>query len=415
MRYDAIVVGARCAGASTAMLLARRGLRVLVVERARYGSDTLSTLALMRGAVLQLLRWGVLERVRDTGAPAIRSTSFQYGDETIELAIKARDGVEALYAPRRKVLDALLEDAAVAAGAEIWHGVRLIDVMRTKEGRVSGAIIEDSGRGLLQVEAEIVIGADGARSTLARLVGAEMTRTGRHASGVVYGFWSGLGQRGNAWSFSSSNGGNGGSGAGAIATHDGETLVFASVSAGRFHAEIQRDIERGFQRVLRECAPELARRVAGATRLGVLRGFAGQVGFFRKCYGPGWALVGDAGYFKDPITAHGMTDALRDAELLARGVVHGTDRALADYQEARDALSLPLFRITDEIASYAWDFDRVKALHVEMSAEMNREVKALVELERVPWSPKRGDSAFGDLAGGVRVTERRWAIAKPAC
>src|SRR5262245_11924768 len=100
-RYDAIVVGARCAGAATAMLLARRGLKVLVFDRDRRGADTLSTLAIMRAGVLQLHRWGLLDEVRASGAQAIRSTSFVYGDEAITVPIKPRDGVDALYAPRR--------------------------------------------------------------------------------------------------------------------------------------------------------------------------------------------------------------------------------------------------------------------------------------------------------------------------
>ncbi|MDX1390643.1 MAG: FAD-dependent monooxygenase, partial [Acidobacteriota bacterium] len=122
-KYDAVVVGARVAGASTAMLLAQSGLKVLVVERGRYGSDTLSTLALMRGGVLQLARWGVLDAVREAGTPPIHATSFHYGDDVVEVAIKPRDGVDALYSPRRTVLDRLLADAAVEAGAEIRYGV----------------------------------------------------------------------------------------------------------------------------------------------------------------------------------------------------------------------------------------------------------------------------------------------------
>ncbi|MCH8254322.1 MAG: FAD-dependent monooxygenase, partial [Gemmatimonadetes bacterium] len=117
-RYDVIIAGARCAGASTAMLLARRGLRVLVIDPTSRGSDTLSTHALMRGGVLQLHRWGLLDAIRAAGTPAIPKTSFHYGEETIEVSIKERDGVDALYAPRRTVLDAVLVDAAVAAGAE---------------------------------------------------------------------------------------------------------------------------------------------------------------------------------------------------------------------------------------------------------------------------------------------------------
>ena len=134
-RYDAVVVGARCAGAATAMLLARHGLSVLLVDRDRHGADTLSTLALMRAGVLQLHRWGLLDRVRAAGTPPISSTSFIYGDETITVPIKPRDGVDALYAPRRTLLDALLADAASDAGADVVtaRGSSTSSVPRTDE------------------------------------------------------------------------------------------------------------------------------------------------------------------------------------------------------------------------------------------------------------------------------------------
>src|SRR5262245_16251873 len=128
--YDVIVVGARVAGASTAMLLARQGLRVLVVDRDRYGADTLSTHALMRGSVFLLSRWGVLDRVMEAGTPPIRQTRFDYGSESVTVNIKPSSGVEALYAPRRTVLDRMLADAAEAAGAEIRYGLSVIGMLR---------------------------------------------------------------------------------------------------------------------------------------------------------------------------------------------------------------------------------------------------------------------------------------------
>src|SRR5688572_29646556 len=109
--FDAVVVGSRCAGAATAMLLARAGQRVLVVDRGEYGADILSTHALMRGAVLQLRHWGLLPRIVDAGTPAVRSTTFHFGADTLLVAIKAKYGVDALYAPRRTVLDPILVDA----------------------------------------------------------------------------------------------------------------------------------------------------------------------------------------------------------------------------------------------------------------------------------------------------------------
>jgi 2-polyprenyl-6-methoxyphenol hydroxylase-like FAD-dependent oxidoreductase len=131
-RYDAIVVGARCAGAATAMLLARRGLSVLLFDRDRRGADTLSTLAMMRAGVLQLRRWGLLEQLRETGAPDIRSTSFVYGDEVITVPIKPRDGVNAL-APRRRCSIHCWptprrprgRTCGTVRGSPIWSGARV--------------------------------------------------------------------------------------------------------------------------------------------------------------------------------------------------------------------------------------------------------------------------------------------------
>jgi hypothetical protein len=156
--YDAIVVGARCAGAATALLLARRGLDVLLLEQGARGADTLSTLALMRGGVLQLARWGLLDAIRDAGTPAIRTTTFHYDGEPVAIRIKPRDGVDALYAPRRTLLDPLLADAAEAAGAQVVYGVRCADLVRDDHGRVRGVVVEGRDRVPRPVAAGIVIG-----------------------------------------------------------------------------------------------------------------------------------------------------------------------------------------------------------------------------------------------------------------
>src|SRR5262245_12937177 len=188
--YDVVIVGARCAGAATAMLLARRGLRVLAIDRGHYGSDTVPIHALMRAGVVQLSRWGVLDGIKAAGTPVIRSTSFHYGDEVVEVQIKPKDDVDGLYAPRRTVIDRLLVDAARRAGAEVAFETQLIDLVRAANGRVCGVRLRDGHEGERQVSAELVIGADGVRSTLARLVGAECYRTGRHATGVIFSYWS---------------------------------------------------------------------------------------------------------------------------------------------------------------------------------------------------------------------------------
>ncbi len=371
--YDVVIVGARCAGAATALLLARAGRRVLVIDRGRYGTDALSTHALMRGAILQLHRWKVLPAVRAAGTPAVREATFFYGDEPVTVPIKPRDGVDALYAPRRHVLDRLLVDAASAAGAEIVYGLRLQALQRSDTGRVIGAVLEDEFGGVHRVSSRMVVGADGLHSTVARLVDARTYRTGRHATGVMYGHWSGLDVRGYEWYFAP------GLSVGAIPTNDGQTCVFVSVPAAAFTSLFahQDSSTAAFRGVLSKLAPKVAGQI-GRAAPARLQGFPGHVGFFRQPHGPGWALVGDAGYFKDPLTSHGITDALRDAELLATAIDDGSDAALADYQDQRDAVSVELFEATDAIASFDWNLESVRILHEKLAKAMSREVTQLV-------------------------------------
>jgi menaquinone-9 beta-reductase len=375
--YDAVVVGARAAGAATAMLLARSGLDVLLVEQGVRGADTTSTLALMRGGVLQLARWGLLDAVRASGTPAIRTTTFHYGGDPVEIRIKPRDGVDALYAPRRTVLDPLLADAAASAGADVLYRVRFKDLLRDARGRVCGVVLEDGDRTVRRVSAGIVIGADGLGSTVARRVGAEPYRRGPHASAVIYGFVPGLDVEGYHWHFAP------GASAGAIPTTGGDVLVFASMPRERFVRDARLDLPATFHAVLQAAAPALGAAVRLVPPRVPLRGFAGHHGLFRPAWGPGWALVGDAGYFKDPLTSHGITDALRDATLVARAVVTGSDAALAEYQAIRDELSVRLFDITDAIASFDWNMERLQALHKTMSDEMAKEVIYLRGLHEV--------------------------------
>lgn len=375
-RYDIVVAGARCAGAATAMLLARQGLKVLVVDRGRYGTDTMSTHALMRGGVLQLHHWGLLDQIREAGTPLVKTTSFYYGDEALPIPIKARDGIDGLYAPRRFVIDRLLVDAARHSGAEVCFGTRLVELRRA-DGRVVGAVLRGADGALHEIDAGIVVGADGGRSTVARLVGAEMYRQAEYSTGNVYGYWDGLGIDGYHWYFRPGVAG------GAIATNDGRTLIFVSVPTDRFRERFARGLEAGFEAALAECAPGVAEQVARARQGEPLLAFRGVKGYFRQSHGPGWALVGDAGYFKDPLTAHGMTDAFIDAEVLANAIATGGDAALAEYQRLRDERAAGLFEATDQIASFHWDLDSVKTLHHSLSEAMKHELGFLPRRSRL--------------------------------
>jgi flavin-dependent dehydrogenase len=325
VKVDAVIVGARCAGAATALLLARGGARVVVLDKGRYGTDTLSTHALMRGAVLQLSRWGLLPAIVEHGTPAVTATTFEYSQGAVTVPIEPKYGVDALYAPRRILLDGLLSAAAVESGAEVVYGVHVDGVLTAPDGRVRGVTATANGR-RHEVEADLVIGADGLYSTIARHVHAAAVLTGTHAVGTLYSYWTGLNESAAyRWVFRP------GGSVGAIPTNDA-TCVFASIPSARFRHEVRGDSTAAYRRLLREICPEFADRLDGATHVEAVHGFGGHPGFIRRSTGPGWALVGDAGYFKDPATAHGITDALRDAELLSRAVLTGTTAAMHDFE-----------------------------------------------------------------------------------
>jgi flavin-dependent dehydrogenase len=383
--YDVIVVGARAAGAATAMLLARAGLDVLVVDRMQHGQDTTSTHSLMRGGVLQLHRWGLLDDVIAAGTPAVRQTTFHVGDEKFAIGLKSLHGVDALYAPRRTVLDPIIADAAMSAGAEVRFGVTVRGLTRRLDGRVRGIVAHDDRGVPFEATAALVVGADGLGSNVARWVDAAVERSASSASAFAYGYWTGMETEGFELYFRP------GASAGAVATNDGATCVFVGTQPHRFRRELMKDPMKGFMKIMRDAAPELADRLPAAFGpTPPLTRFPGRPGRMRRAFGPGWALVGDAGYYKDPITAHGLTDALRDAELLARAiiasVVDGDDEAtaLAEYQAVRDRLAEDLWVTTDAIASYEWDATEIGALLMQVSAAMQDEVEHLAALDPMP-------------------------------
>ena len=373
--YDAVVVGARAAGAATARLLARSGLSVLLVDRCRYGADTLSTHALMRGGVLQLHRWGLLEQVIAAGTPPVRKATFRYDGQVVDVPIKPSYGVDALYAPRRTVLDPILVDAAEAAGAEVRFGISVAEVDRDGCGRVSGVAGRSREGAEFRAGARIVVGADGFRSTVAARVGAPAERVGTGVGATTYGYWPGLDIAGYEWNFRPD------AASGVIPTNDGLTCVFASATARR----IGRGGPVPLLEILGETDSDLAGRLATTAPPEMLT-FTGVRGYLRRSWGPGWALVGDAGYFKDPLSAHGLTDALRDADLLARAVVSvlrdGAEEpeALSAYQANRDALSGAMFDVIDEIAGHRWTDAEIGGLLMRLNAAMSDEVDALAEL-----------------------------------
>jgi 2-polyprenyl-6-methoxyphenol hydroxylase-like FAD-dependent oxidoreductase len=373
--YDVVVVGARIAGASTAMLLARQGLRVLVVDRSRRGADTLSTHALMRPAVYLLNRWGLLDAIRDAGTPPIRTTSFHYGDAAVDIDITPSDGVDALYAPRRTVVDRVLVDAAVVAGADVRFSVSFQGVVRDETGRVCGVRLRTPTE-TISVRSALVVGADGVYSSVARAIEAPTVLECSYASGVVYAYFEGLDRDRNDWYWRPRVS------AGVIPTNDGAACVFSSAPSRRFRERMRHDVQEGFWEVLAEAAPGFADRLRSCPRVSPFRGHPGHVGYMRRATGPGWVLVGDAGYFKDPLTAHGMTDALRDAQLLALVVDQVGTFDLSGYGVLRDRLSADLLGATEEVASFRWDLPSIQSIHRRLSKCMKHELESLQNLLR---------------------------------
>lgn len=385
--FDVVVVGGRVAGAATARLLARSGLRVALVDRGRYGSDTLSTHGLMRAGVLQLGRWGLLDAVAAAGSPAIRRTRFLYAHgEAVEVEIRPSAGVPALYAPRRHLLDRLLVDAAAEAGAEVRHEVTVTSLLQDGD-RVAGVRVLDQRRREVVLRAATTVGADGIRSTVADHTRARVRRRGRTAGAVMYRYYAGLGTLGYEWAYGD------GAAAGLIPTNDELTCVFVGTSQQRMRALRKSGAEPAFQALLGQSFAELPERVAAAVPVGRFHGWAGLPGYLRQCWGPGWALVGDAGYFKDPITSHGITDALRDAELLVDALIESLSGGVPEsdslrrYQATRDRLSSRLFAATEAVAAYDWNSHAIRRLVREVSAAMGDEVDLLQERQAQDLEP----------------------------
>jgi 2-polyprenyl-6-methoxyphenol hydroxylase-like FAD-dependent oxidoreductase len=347
--YDVIVVGARCAGSPTAMLLARRGYKVLLVDRATFPSDTISTHLIHPPGVSALKRWGLLDSVVATGCPPIHTYAFDFGPFTIEGSPGTEES-RVSYAPRRTVLDTLLVEAAAAAGAEVREGFTVEEVV-SENGRVTGIRGGQKGGVSVTERARVVVGADGLRSLVAAAVGPEAYHEKPPLLAAYYTYWSGMPMEGRFETYD-----RGDRNWAAWPTNDDLALVVVGWPVAQFEAN-RDDIEGHYLRAF-DRAPAFAERIRAARRE---ERFVGMPvpNYFRKPYGPGWALVGDAGYNKDFITAQGISDAFRDAELCVRALdatLTGDqpfDAAMETYRSTRDAHVLPIYEFTCQLASLA--------------------------------------------------------------
>jgi flavin-dependent dehydrogenase len=318
------------------MLLARRGHRVLLLDRARFPSDKpISSHMILRPGGAALGRWGLLERVAQLGAPGMRLFSVDFGP--IQLTSDSPDdgAASAVYVPRRLLLDKLLLDAALEAGVEFREDFTVRELV-WEDGRVVGVRGGSRGGASIEERAKIVVGADGLASVVARATGAERYQDVATQTGVWWGYFSGLDlERIHIWVrprrlF------------GATATNDGLSTVMLYMAIDDFH-EFTADVEGNFMSEFRELVPDFFERLVPAKREGRWLGTGYQPNFLRQSAGPGWALVGDAGCHHDSINPSGMACAFTAAEMLAEAIDAGLtgkvdlDEAVRGYQERRDA------------------------------------------------------------------------------
>jgi 2-polyprenyl-6-methoxyphenol hydroxylase-like FAD-dependent oxidoreductase len=319
------------------MLLARKGYRVLVVDRATFPSDTVSTHVVQPLGVAALARWGLLDRLTATGCPPIHTYAFDFGPVTISGAPGTTEAPVA-YCPRRIVLDKLLVDAAAEAGAEIREGFT-VDKVLVEDGRVVG-ITGRSREGQTVTERATVV---------ADVVQTERYREKPPLLAAYYSYWSGLPNNGRFEIYVRPQ-----RGFGVAPTHDGLTLIVGGWPYSEFAAN-KDDVEGHFLKGL-ALVPEFAERMRGAKREARFAG-ATLPNYFRKPYGPGWVLVGDAGYIKDSITAQGISDAFGDAERCVTALDESLtgartfDEVMGEYQRVRDEHALGMYEFTCQLAT----------------------------------------------------------------
>jgi flavin-dependent dehydrogenase len=383
--YDVIVVGARCAGSPLALLLARKGYKVLLLDRSVFPSDmAFSNHFVHQAGSAALNRWGLLERLAATNCPPITEDYFDYGPFSLTGPVPPVEGVNTAFAPRRIKLDPLLASAASEAGAElregfsvqelIWEGDRVAGI----RGRHKGTTVTEKAR--------ITVGADGMFSTVAKAVQAPEYKGQPGLEGSWYAYWSGVPMKGwhlwlrpNRVVFSYN-------------TNDNLTLIGVAFPA-REVPEVRANVEEHHSRTIAEYIPELAERMRAGRRESHFVG--GIIPYYmRRPYGAGWALVGDAGYQKDPCTASGITDAFRSAEWLAEAIDAGFSgrrplaHALAAYEDRRNQSETPYFELTTQLAALAPPPPELLQL-----------------LQALQFDPEQRSRFFGVLAHAVPVQE----------
>ncbi|MFD9004257.1 FAD-dependent monooxygenase [Streptomyces sp. NPDC059582] len=381
--YDVIVIGARCAGSPTAMLFAQQGYRVLLLEKARFPQDTLSSHYIHQQGVALLNRWGLLDRLRDAGCRPIGHQSYEAPGVRIDGFSLPIDGLRTTYAPRRYVLDPILADGAVAAGVEFRESCAVNDLL-FEDDRVVGVRYTTPGGAEATDRARLVVGADGMRSLVARKAGAPNVIEHPRMTCTYYSYWADvpahfeLYERPGRW-------------IGVLPTNDDLTLLMAYFPQEDF-AQVRKDVEPAYLDAFRTTAPELYERMRAGRRVEQLYGTGHQENYFRKAYGPGWALVGDAVNHKDSITARGITEAFVQAQSLT-GHIAGR---LHDDAALKAALRRYENDLGDEALNHYQGALNVAELKPEGRAEMLRKLVGHQDLI---------DRYFSTLSGACSIDD----------
>lgn len=347
--YDVIIVGARCAGSPLAMLLAKAGHKVLAVDRSTFPSDIMSTHFLQPDGVQRLQEWGLYDKVMASNCPPIPAARFHVNDVAMPQLPRDED-MPLPICPRRYVLDTILVEAAREAGAEVREGFSVQDIL-IENGTVLGVRGKNAAGDVVEERARVTVGADGIHSLVARAVKPEEYDTNPAYSCAYYSYFSGV-ELTDAEIYVGEN-------AGTLAFPTNDGLACIGVGAPRDHFPVfKKDIEGEYYRLLEKASPSFARRVRAGKREERWIGTQDTDNFFRKPYGPGWALCGDAGYHKDPVTGLGIADAFRDAEFLAESLHEALSEdgswedAMSAYQQRRDAAAKPMYEMTLAVAQF---------------------------------------------------------------
>lgn len=347
---DAVIVGARCAGSATAIAFARAGKRVLALDSAKFPSDTLSTHLMFAGSVAELATLGALGRVEELGAPRLPLAHMEGAGIAVRATYTPVGGVDYGLCVRRTGLDAALVETARQSGAEVREGTKATELIWDGDRAVGVRTRDRQGR-RREIRASLVVGADGRRSMVARQVGADDPyRLNRNERACLFAYWR---DPWSSWRSTAAQWRDGAELGTAFPCDDGLLLVLLMPPVAR--AAAATDVDEEYERTL-DRLPGLRARLRGCTRESKVRSTTDTPSYFRRSAGPGWALPGDAGHFKDPVTAQGIRDALRYGRLLGEACApviddpHALDDTLRSWELQRERECLEVYQWTNALA-----------------------------------------------------------------